>query len=154
MTETTTVTQMIDPNGNPLFSVWNQCIAAAIERTDPDIYHACDFHGALAPLYLLARRSTPAIATCHLPPTSTTYDDQHFLSLPLPRTRSRVLKRMRTVLTLHNAEFTTQWPLTEELVSVHHQHPCQRHSTATPLPPPPLTSLPPPTHPHHFLSIH
>lgn len=35
------------------YSAWNACIAEAIKRFNPDLYHINDYHGALAPLYLL-----------------------------------------------------------------------------------------------------
>lgn len=35
------------------YSAWNQCIAKAIRRYKPDLYHINDYHGACAPLYLL-----------------------------------------------------------------------------------------------------
>jgi len=35
------------------YSAWNQCIAEMIRRYNPDLYHINDYHGALAPLYLL-----------------------------------------------------------------------------------------------------
>lgn len=35
------------------YSAWNQCIAEALRRFPIDIYHINDYHGALAPLYLL-----------------------------------------------------------------------------------------------------
>lgn len=35
------------------YSVWNQCIAEVWKRFPLDIYHVNDYHGALAPLYLL-----------------------------------------------------------------------------------------------------
>lgn len=35
------------------YSAWNQCIAQAIERFPVDLYHINDYHGCVAPLYLL-----------------------------------------------------------------------------------------------------
>ncbi|KAK7732518.1 hypothetical protein SLS53_008403 [Cytospora paraplurivora] len=35
------------------YSAWNACIAETIKRFPVDIYHINDYHGALAPLYLL-----------------------------------------------------------------------------------------------------
>ncbi|CAN8104147.1 unnamed protein product [Discula destructiva] len=35
------------------YSAWNACIAEAIKRFNPDLYHINDYHGTLAPLYLL-----------------------------------------------------------------------------------------------------
>ncbi|KAK5662545.1 hypothetical protein OQA88_8457 [Cercophora sp. LCS_1] len=43
------------------YSAWNQCIAETLKRFNPDIYHINDFHGALAPLYLL-----PQVIPCCL----------------------------------------------------------------------------------------
>ena len=43
------------------YSAWNQCIAEAINRFDVDIYHINDYHGALAPYYLL-----PSVIPCCL----------------------------------------------------------------------------------------
>lgn len=37
------------------YSAWNQCIAQAINRYDISLYHINDYHGSLAPLYLLPR---------------------------------------------------------------------------------------------------
>jgi alpha-1,3-glucan synthase len=47
------------------YSCWNQAIAAIILYEDPDIYHVNDFHGALAPLYLLADRTIPITLSLH-----------------------------------------------------------------------------------------
>ena len=35
------------------YSAWNSCIAEAIRRYRPDIYHINDYHGSIAPLHLL-----------------------------------------------------------------------------------------------------
>lgn len=35
------------------YSAWNACIAETIKRFPVDVYHVNDYHGALAPLYLL-----------------------------------------------------------------------------------------------------
>jgi alpha-1,3-glucan synthase len=37
------------------YSAWNSCIAQALVRCPVDIYHVNDYHGALAPLYILPR---------------------------------------------------------------------------------------------------
>lgn len=37
------------------YSAWNACIAEAIKRFPVDLYYINDYHGALAPLYLLPR---------------------------------------------------------------------------------------------------
>ncbi|KAK3376547.1 hypothetical protein B0T24DRAFT_700204 [Lasiosphaeria ovina] len=47
--------RMDDLDSAIYYSAWNQCIAEALRRFNPDIYHINDFHGALAPLYLLPR---------------------------------------------------------------------------------------------------
>ncbi|GAB1317883.1 Cell wall alpha-1,3-glucan synthase ags1 [Madurella fahalii] len=47
--------RMDDLDSAIYYSAWNQCIAEALNRFNPDIYHINDFHGALAPLYLLPR---------------------------------------------------------------------------------------------------
>jgi len=48
--------RMDDLGSAVYYSTWNQCIAATIRRyPDIDIYHINDFHGALAPIYLLPR---------------------------------------------------------------------------------------------------
>ncbi|EPY52099.1 alpha-1,4-glucan synthase Ags1 [Schizosaccharomyces cryophilus OY26] len=44
----------MDDLGSAIFySAWNQCIAEVIRRNPIDIYHINDYHGALAPCYLL-----------------------------------------------------------------------------------------------------
>ena len=53
--------KMDDLESAVFYSAWNQCIAEVICREDVDIYHINDFHGALAPLYLL-----PNIVPCAL----------------------------------------------------------------------------------------
>ena len=45
--------RMDDLDSAIYYSTWNQCIAEALRRFNPEIYHINDFHGALAPLYLL-----------------------------------------------------------------------------------------------------
>ncbi|WBW72795.1 prospore membrane alpha-1,3-glucan synthase Mok12 [Schizosaccharomyces osmophilus] len=45
--------KMDDLNSAMFYSTWNQCIAEVWRRYPLDIYHANDYHGALAPLYLL-----------------------------------------------------------------------------------------------------
>ncbi|KAL2313149.1 Cell wall alpha-1,3-glucan synthase ags1 [Schizosaccharomyces pombe] len=52
----------MDDLGSAIFySAWNQCIAEVIRRNPIDIYHINDYHGALAPCYLL-----PDIIPCAL----------------------------------------------------------------------------------------
>ncbi|CAI7584674.1 unnamed protein product [Penicillium manginii] len=48
------------------YSAWNQCIAETIRRApDIDLYHINDFHGCLAPLYLLPTRTIPVCLSLH-----------------------------------------------------------------------------------------
>jgi alpha-1,3-glucan synthase len=53
--------RMDDLESGIYYSAWNQCIAEAIRRFNPHIYHINDYHGAAAPLYLL-----PSIVPCCL----------------------------------------------------------------------------------------
>ena len=46
------------------YSAWNQCIAHAMNRFPIDLYHINDYHGTLAPLYLLPR-TIPAALSLH-----------------------------------------------------------------------------------------
>ena len=46
------------------YSAWNQCIAQAIERFPIDLYHINDYHGTVAPLYLLPK-TVPAGLSLH-----------------------------------------------------------------------------------------
>ena len=46
------------------YSAWNQCIAQAIERFPVDLYHINDYHGCVAPLYLLPR-TIPVCLSLH-----------------------------------------------------------------------------------------
>jgi alpha-1,3-glucan synthase len=45
--------RMDDMDSAIFYSAWNQCIALAIKRFQPDLYHINDYHGALAPVHLL-----------------------------------------------------------------------------------------------------
>jgi alpha-1,3-glucan synthase len=45
--------RMDDLDSAIYYSAWNACIAEAIKRFPVDLYHINDYHGALAPLYLL-----------------------------------------------------------------------------------------------------
>jgi alpha-1,3-glucan synthase len=45
--------RMDDLDSAIYYSAWNQCIAEAMRRFPIDIYHINDYHGAIAPLYLL-----------------------------------------------------------------------------------------------------
>jgi len=53
--------RMDDLDSGLYYSAWNQCIAEAIRRYKPDLYHINDYHGACAPLYLL-----PEVIPCCL----------------------------------------------------------------------------------------
>lgn len=48
-------TRMDDMNSAIYYSAWNQCIAQTIRRFPIDLYHINDYHGTVAPLYLLPR---------------------------------------------------------------------------------------------------
>jgi alpha-1,3-glucan synthase len=53
--------RMDDLSSAIFYSTWNQAIAATLRRhADVDIYHINDYHGALAPIYLLPK----VIPTC------------------------------------------------------------------------------------------
>ncbi|KAJ5081763.1 hypothetical protein NUU61_010027 [Penicillium alfredii] len=45
--------RMDDLDSAIYYSAWNQCIAQAIKRFPVDLYHVNDYHGSIAPLYLL-----------------------------------------------------------------------------------------------------
>ncbi|KIV87923.1 hypothetical protein, variant [Exophiala sideris] len=45
--------RMDDLDSAIYYSAWNACIAEMIRRFHPNLYHINDYHGALAPLYLL-----------------------------------------------------------------------------------------------------
>ncbi|KAH0558454.1 hypothetical protein GP486_004889 [Trichoglossum hirsutum] len=45
--------RMDDLDSAIYYSAWNQCIAQAIKRFPVDLYHINDYHGAVAPVYLL-----------------------------------------------------------------------------------------------------
>ena len=47
---------MDDLNSAIYYSAWNQCIAEAMRRFPIDLYHINDYHGTVAPLYLLPVR--------------------------------------------------------------------------------------------------
>jgi len=49
--------------GQRFYSLWNQCIGQLLCRNDYDIYHACDYHGALAFLY--CHRPVRMVLTLH-----------------------------------------------------------------------------------------
>ncbi|KAK5172317.1 Cell wall alpha-1,3-glucan synthase ags1 [Saxophila tyrrhenica] len=56
--------RMDDMDSAVYYSAWNQCIAQAITRFPIDLYHINDYHGTVAPLYLLPR-SVPACLSLH-----------------------------------------------------------------------------------------
>ena len=56
--------RMDDMRSAIYYSVWNSCIAEAIKRFSPDVYHINDYHGALAPLHLLPR-TIPCVLSLH-----------------------------------------------------------------------------------------
>ncbi|KAK3376860.1 alpha-1,3-glucan synthase [Lasiosphaeria ovina] len=47
------------------YSAWNQCIAQTITRFPVDIYHINDYHGGVAPLYLLPEITIPCCLSLH-----------------------------------------------------------------------------------------
>jgi alpha-1,3-glucan synthase len=53
--------RMDDLESAIFYSAWNQCIAEVIKRFPIDLYHINDYHGALAPVYLL-----PDVIPCAL----------------------------------------------------------------------------------------
>ena len=53
--------RMDDLESAIFYSAFNQCIASALQRYKPDLYHINDYHGTIAPLYLL-----PATLPCCL----------------------------------------------------------------------------------------
>lgn len=58
--------RMDDLDSAIYYSAWNQCIAETIKRFPSiDIYHINDFHGCLAPLYLLPTRTIPVCLSLH-----------------------------------------------------------------------------------------
>jgi alpha-1,3-glucan synthase len=58
--------RMDDLDSAIYYSAWNQCIAETIKRFPSiDLYHINDFHGCLAPLYLLPKRTIPVCLSLH-----------------------------------------------------------------------------------------
>ena len=57
--------RMDDIDSAIYYSAWNYCIAEAIRRFNPDLYHINDYHGAAAPLYLLPSEPSlvPSLST-------------------------------------------------------------------------------------------
>jgi alpha-1,3-glucan synthase len=56
--------RMDDLDSAIYYSAWNQCIAMAIKRFPIDLYHINDYHGSVAPLYLLPQ-TIPACLSLH-----------------------------------------------------------------------------------------
>ena len=56
--------RMDDLDSAIYYSAWNQCIAEALKRFSPDLYHINDYHGSIAPLYLLPQ-TTPVCLSLH-----------------------------------------------------------------------------------------
>jgi alpha-1,3-glucan synthase len=58
--------RMDDLESAVYYSAWNQCIAATMRRfPEIDLYHINDYHGTLAPLYLLPDRAPPCCLSLH-----------------------------------------------------------------------------------------
>ncbi|OJJ32183.1 hypothetical protein ASPWEDRAFT_118157 [Aspergillus wentii DTO 134E9] len=56
--------RMDDLDSAIYYSAWNQCIAQAINRFPIDLYHINDYHGSIAPLYLLPQ-TIPVCLSLH-----------------------------------------------------------------------------------------
>ena len=56
--------RMDDLDSAIYYSAWNQCIALALQRFPIDLYHINDYHGSVAPLYLLPQ-TIPACLSLH-----------------------------------------------------------------------------------------
>ncbi|PYH95993.1 hypothetical protein BO71DRAFT_472854 [Aspergillus ellipticus CBS 707.79] len=56
--------RMDDLDSAIYYSAWNQCIAEAIKRFRVDLYHINDYHGSIAPLYLLPQ-TIPVCLSLH-----------------------------------------------------------------------------------------
>jgi len=56
--------RMDDLDSAIYYSAWNQCIAQAVKRFPIDLYHINDYHGSVAPLYLLPE-TIPACLSLH-----------------------------------------------------------------------------------------
>lgn len=56
--------RMDDLDSAIYYSAWNQCVALAIKRFPIDLYHINDYHGSIAPLYLLPQ-TIPACLSLH-----------------------------------------------------------------------------------------
>ncbi|KAK3321955.1 alpha-1,3-glucan synthase Ags2 [Apodospora peruviana] len=57
--------RMDDIDSAIYYSAWNQCIAQALTRFPVDIYHINDYHGGVAPLYLLPEITIPCCLSLH-----------------------------------------------------------------------------------------
>ncbi|KUI52906.1 Cell wall alpha-1,3-glucan synthase mok13 [Cytospora mali] len=58
------IARMDDVESGILYAAWNSCIAETIRRFPVDIYHINDYHGAIAPLYLLPQ-TIPVCLSLH-----------------------------------------------------------------------------------------
>ena len=56
--------RMDDLDSAIYYSAWNQCIAQTLQRFPVDLYHINDYHGSLAPLYLLPQ-TVPVCLSLH-----------------------------------------------------------------------------------------
>ena len=56
--------RMDDLDSAIYYSAWNSCIAEAIRRFNPTLYHINDYHGAVAPLHLLPQ-TIPCALSLH-----------------------------------------------------------------------------------------
>lgn len=90
--------RMDDMTSAIYYSAWNQCIAHTINRFPVDLYHINDYHGSVAPLYLLPK-TVPACLSLHnaefqgLWPTRTKKELEEVCSvfnLPVPITQRYV----------------------------------------------------------------
>jgi alpha-1,3-glucan synthase len=57
--------RMDDLESAVYYSSWNQCIALTMSRFNIDLYHINDYHGAIAPLYLLPEHTIPCALSLH-----------------------------------------------------------------------------------------
>lgn len=58
------IARMDDIESGILYAAWNSCIAETMRRFPIDIYHINDYHGAIAPLYLLPQ-TIPVCLSLH-----------------------------------------------------------------------------------------
>lgn len=58
------IARMDDIESGILYAAWNSCIAETMRRFPVDIYHINDYHGAIAPLYLLPQ-TIPVCLSLH-----------------------------------------------------------------------------------------